>query len=86
MSRLRKLVEPISQNEAAGSTENGADSRTFQNSQTEHGPPTVNFCDSVLFFFKKWSDRQKYRELFDSSKRIRYRYFLANPVRQINRT
>ena len=86
MSRLRKPVEPISQNEAAESTKNGSDSHTCQNSQTKRRPPTLPFCDSVLSSFRNWSDRRKYQELFDSAKRIRYRRLLANPDGQINGT
>ncbi len=78
MPRPRKLVKPTSQNEAAESTDSGSVFCTFQNTNTKLRPPIISFCDWVKSSFRNWLDRRKNRELFDSAKRIRYRWFLAD--------
>ena len=84
MSRPRKPVQPISQNEAVESIEIGSDYSTSQNLQTKPCLPTILFCDLVESSFRNWLNGQKDRKLFDSLKRIGYRCFLADPDKQIN--
>ncbi len=73
MSRPRKPVELILQNEAEESIKSGSGFCISQNSLVSLCQPTLPFYDSIKSSFKNWLDRQKNRKPFDSVTQIRYR-------------
>ncbi len=77
MPRPRKPIELTSQSEAHGS-HNGSPTP-----QPRTRPLTIPFCDSIKSSFREWLKGRKNRELFDSAKRIRYRWFLEDPDGEI---
>ncbi len=83
MPRPQKLLELASQSEANGSHNDVSASST---AQPKTRLSTIFFGGSIKSSFRKWLKERKNRELFDSAKRIRYRWFLENPNSEINET
>lgn len=46
--------------------------------QSKTRPPTISFCNLIKSSFREWLKGRKNRKLFNSTKRIRYRWFLGD--------
>lgn len=77
MPRPRKPVELTPQSEAPGSRDGVSASSTSQQ---------TTFCRSIKSSIREWLKERKNRVLFDSAKRIRYRWFLEDPDGEICET
>ena len=71
------------QSEAHGSHDGMSASSTAQPKTRLH---TIPFYDLIKYSFREWLKGRKNRELFDSAKRIRYRWFLKDPNSEISGT
>ena len=55
-------------------------------SATTPRPPTIAFPDTIKRFFQQWIETRNNKALFDSAKRIRYRWILTAPEAPIRGT
>lgn len=59
---------------------------TVASSSTKSRPPTTAFPDAIKKFFQQWVETRNNKALFDSAKRIRYRWILTTPEAPIQGT